>query len=226
MRLVLRAATAVAAIVWAVAVAAAAPFSCTESAIGSDAFLSYQVDRFDRVADLGGYFETSRPAECGTSFTGRLNTVTGTGIARFNQGGQYRLSLTGDLGSSYLDDPDIIEEVSSYRDGDVTSAAPPPYRLDFRPLGGSPSDFLFPGGISIAFACMVTDDCGPEPFFLILAREIDGRTIPFLISNDGRTHSVSALDPVAAVPLPATLPLVGAALLGLGGLGWRRQRSS
>jgi hypothetical protein len=216
MRFPLNVAAALSACVWSAA--AAAPASCTAIADGSEAFLAYDINRFDLVARFNGYLETARPTECAASFVGSLNTATGTGLALFNDRDEYRVSLAGDLGTSFFFDEDY------FFDYDLISETPPAYRLDFRPLAGASSEALFPGGLSFAFGCEVTDSCRPVPFFLIREREIDGCPTPYRISNDGRMHAVSALDPVAAVPIPASFPLAALALAGLAGFARLRRK--
>ena len=221
-------ATMAGALLWAFA-SIAAPFDCTKGLPDSIDYpeFRYGANEVTRIVGL----ELSLNArtgfdECSLSGgTGNINSTIGRGSIRFDNDEVYRIDVRGDVGTQYLgyefDYPDLDDVVV-----DDYSTNPPPFRLELRPFRGRNLDYTYPNGFSLYLAdcvgisntrppgaCEFGDEYGP--FFLATIE--NGRLTSFGTDGGGPFG-------VAAVPLPAGLPLI---LGALGALGWvTRRRAS
>jgi hypothetical protein len=65
-------------------------------------------------------------------------------------------------------------------------------------------------------------DSGEAITSLVLTSDVTGETLP----NNFEVDNFAAIEPSAATPLPAALPLFATGIGGLGLLGWRRKRKA
>ena len=84
-------------------------------------------------------------------------------------------------------------------------------------IDGVPFDPLHPGANQSA------QNFSGQPDFILSLSNLSSSTVYFSAPGDIEFTSSGGTVSVSAVPIPAALPLFGAALAGLGAFGWRRR---